>query len=344
MLCNAVKTQLLIPSFVKTTKITSIYKNKGEKTDLENDRGIFGASKVRSIIEKLIYNEDYQEIDAAMSDSNVEGRKERNIRDNLLVIYACINHTIRNKKQLDIQFYDLSKCFDSMWMEESMNDLYDAGVKDRNFAVISLLNDKCEAKIKTPVGDTEKFDMNRIEMQGTVIAPLKCAVQIDTIGKYCYTFNTGLYEYKNSCYVPPLAMIDDLAGISECGNNSLVLNSIINAKIEAKKLQFNIRKCYNMHVGTDKNNCSDLKIHETPMKKIEKHKYLGDIICSSGSNSENINERSKIGFQAISQIKSFMKDVQLGSYSIQVELILRESLFISKILLNSEVWHSVTKV
>ena len=80
------------------------------------------------------------------------------------------------------------------------------------------------------------------------------------------------------------------------------------------------------------------------MKKIEKHKYLGDIICSSGSNSENINERSKIGFQAISQIKSFMKDVQLGSYSIQVELILRESLFISKILLNSEVWHSVTKV
>merc|ERR1712079_49300 len=125
-------------------------------------------------------------------------------------------------------------------------------------------------------------------------------------------------------------MIDDLAGISECGDNSLFLNSIINARIEAKKLQFNIKKCYNMHVGTNKNNCRDLKIHETPMKKTENHKYLGDIICSSGNNNENIKERSKIGFQAISQIKSFMKDVQLGSYSIQVELILRESLFISK--------------
>ena len=160
---------------------------------MENDRGIFGASKIRSIIEKLIYEEEYDAIDDAMSDSNVGGRKKRNIRDNLLVIYACINNTLKNKKQMDIQFYDLAKCFDSMWTEETMNDLYDAGVRNRNFALVSLLNEKCKVKIKTPVGETEYFELNRIEMQVTVLAPLKCSVQIETIGKYCYTFNTGLY-------------------------------------------------------------------------------------------------------------------------------------------------------
>ena len=71
--------------------------------------------------------------------------------------------------------------------------------------------------------------------------------------------------------------------------------------------------------------------------------YLGDIVCSSGSNAENIKERSKIGYQAISQIKSFMKDVSLGTYAIQIGLVLRDSIFLSKMLLNSEVWHSLTK-
>ena len=43
------------------------------------------------------------------------------------------------------------------------------------------MNDKCQVKVKTPVGDTSRFELNRIEMQGTVPAPLKCAVQIEIV-------------------------------------------------------------------------------------------------------------------------------------------------------------------
>ena len=150
------------------------------------------------------------------------------------MIYAIINHDIGNKKNIDIQFYDISKCFDTMWAEETMNDFYDAGVKNDKFALISLMNDKCKVKVKTPVGDTKRFELNHIEMQGTVPAPLKCAVQVDTLGKYCYTYNTGNYMYKDACAVPPLGMIDVIAGVANCGDKSVVLNSIVNAKIEAK--------------------------------------------------------------------------------------------------------------
>ena len=79
------------------------------------------------------------------------------------------------------------------------------------------------------------------------------------------------------------------------------------------------------------------------MKTIANQKYLGDIISNSGNNGENIKERSKIGFSAISQIKSFLKDVGFGRFDIQTGLIMRDSIFGSKMLLNSEVWHSVTK-
>ena len=171
---------------------------------MDSDRGIFGACKVRSILEKLIYQDEYEKIDDNLSDSNAGGRKERNIRDNLFVIYAVINKAIKNKKAVEIQFYDLSNCFDSMWAAETMNDIYDAGIKDDKFALVSLLNEKCKVTVKTPVGETESFLLGNIEMQGTVTAPLKCSVQIDTLGRDCYRSGRGLYQYRGACTVPPL--------------------------------------------------------------------------------------------------------------------------------------------
>ena len=239
MLCNNVKSQLSIPDFLTYTDITSFHKNKGAKNDLENDRGIFSVSKIRSIIDKLVLQDSYEIIDSHMSDSNVGGRRRRNIRDNLFTIYACINEAIRNKKDIDIQFYDIQKCFDAMWSQETMNDLYDSGIKDDKFTLISKMNQKCHVKVKTPVGDTDRFTLEDIEMQGTVNAPIKCAVQMDTIGKYCYANNTGLYQYREMCCIPALGMIDDIAGVSECNTQSITLNTIINFKIESKKLEFN---------------------------------------------------------------------------------------------------------
>ena len=59
-------------------------------------------------------------------------------------------------------------------------------------------------------------------------------------------------------------MIDDVAGIAQCKDDSNMLNAIINAKIETKKLEFNLTKCVNMHIGPDK--CDKLKVHKTEMK------------------------------------------------------------------------------
>ena len=72
-------------------------------------------------------------------------------------------------------------------------------------------------------------------------------------------------------------------------------------------------------------------------------KYLGDLISSSGNNTENIKERCKTGFKAISQIKALMKDVSMGKYTIQIGLLFRDTMFVSKMLLNSEVWHCLTQ-
>ena len=40
-LCNGVKAELFIPLLVRLANITTIFKNKGSRQDLQNDRGIF---------------------------------------------------------------------------------------------------------------------------------------------------------------------------------------------------------------------------------------------------------------------------------------------------------------
>ena len=91
------------------------HENKGEKADLNNDRGIFNVVKIRSILDKLVYNEKYEVIDKNMSSSNIGGRKNRNIRDHLFVINAILHDASKDKKKsIDIEIYDIKKCFDKM--------------------------------------------------------------------------------------------------------------------------------------------------------------------------------------------------------------------------------------
>ena len=88
-----------------------MYKKKGEKSDLNNDRGIFNMVKIRSIMDRLVYNDKYSIIESNMSSSNIGARKNRNIRDHLFVINAVLHDIKENKKEnVDIEIYDVKKC------------------------------------------------------------------------------------------------------------------------------------------------------------------------------------------------------------------------------------------
>ena len=74
--------------------------------------------------------------------------------------------------------------------------------------------------------------MNEIEMQGTVPAPLKCSIQLDTLGKECLDSGEGVYLYKECVNVPPLLMIYDAITVSECGPDFVTVNALIHSKVE----------------------------------------------------------------------------------------------------------------
>ena len=66
--------------------------------------------------------------------------------------------------------------------------------------------------------------------------------------------------------------------------------------------------------------------------------YLGDLISADGSHTNNIQLRSNKGLGVINQIMQILEATYYGKYFFEVAIILRESLFLSSMLLNSEAW------
>ena len=312
---------------------------------------------------RLIYRDNYDTIDRSMSDSQVGGRKKKNIRNHIWVINGIINDVLHTKKKapMDIQIYGYKQCFDSMWLEECMHDIWDAGLKDNAFALLYNANSLVNIKVKTPVGKTEGGDITNVITQGDVFAPLLCSKQIDTIGQECLEEEKYTYKYKGEVDIPPLAMVDDLISVSECGYRTTMVNSYLKSKTNSKKLQFGTSKCKKIHVGKycEQFKCQELSVDsweeievkdkledcwmgEEPIEEANEEKYIGDIIDKDGKNIKNIKARVDKGKGIVTRIMMMLEGIPFGKYYFEVACILRNTLLVSSLLCNSEAWYNLT--
>ena len=340
---NEIKRTLKIPPFLQKVTITSLYKNKGLKNNFANQRGVFNVSKVRSILDKVLYEDVYTTIDEELSQSNIGGRKGRNIRDHLFIIYGILNDVSNGSSPaVDIQSIDIKKCFDEMWYQDTHNDLYDVKIRDDKFALIAKLDETANVVVKTPFGPTDEFSLEKLVMQGSVFGPIKATTQIDTLGRDCKDFNQGIFLYKNVLSILPLSFIDDCLGFSQCGAQTVELNAIMNSKIVSKKLRLSEDKCTHMHFSKSSSKCyTNLKADNAEMKKSKECSYLGDVLSTNGSIEATIEQRRQKGVGICSQITGIVNGLSLGNFYFQIGFFLRETMLLNGILTNSEAWYPV---
>ena len=113
-------------------------------------RGIFRIQVFRAILDILIYVDEYPNLDQNLTDCNVGARKGRNIRDNIFVLNAISNSVRKGSEEaLDYQTYDVFKCFDSLWLFEVINCLYQAGFQNDKLPLIFLENEFADIAVKT---------------------------------------------------------------------------------------------------------------------------------------------------------------------------------------------------
>ena len=98
-LMNRIKDEQKYPRCLELCNITSIWKMKGPRNKFASYRGIFRVSIFRAILDRLIYNDEYQNIDQNLTDSNVGARNRSNIKDNIFVVNAILNSQKKHLKK-----------------------------------------------------------------------------------------------------------------------------------------------------------------------------------------------------------------------------------------------------
>ena len=79
------------------------------------------------------------------------------------------------------------------------------------------------------------------------------------------------------------------------------------------------------------------------MKEVEMDDYLGDVVANQGNMKMNIKKRVSKGFGVISQVMTILEKLSLGYHYFKIAMILRNSIFISSLLVNVEVWYPISE-
>ena len=202
---------------------------------------------------------------------------------------------------------DIKQCFDGIWVQDCLSDLYTYGVQDNTNNILNDASQNIQISTKTK----RHLMKSPLTLQGDVWGPEFCATTMGKIGKECLEQEKYLYKYKDSVSIPPLAMLDNIFCVSICGPETVKLNSYINYKIGSKKLQCGLEKRKKMHIGKSHEQLTCPKIHidgwkekavnyiETGNMEIsdiceedallqmsQQEKYLGDIISEDGKTQK----------------------------------------------------------
>ena len=135
---NRIKKDIVVPECLRKANITILHK-KGSKLDLNNWRGIFVCSVIRTILMKLIYERTYATVTSNMTDAQIGARKNKSVRNHLFILNSIISDVLSSnkKKPIDLNIMDFRQMFDAEELPTVLNAFYDAGVKDDLFAVLT---------------------------------------------------------------------------------------------------------------------------------------------------------------------------------------------------------------
>ena len=145
------------------------------------------------------------------------------------------------------------------------------------------------------------------------------------------------------------------------------MNQYIHFKTGTKRLQFGTSKCIKLHIGKPNSEilCKDVYVGEwkdevvtdpntgkctkseyfngnVKMEKKQDQLYLGDMVSANGSHVKNVQQRRNKGIGITNQVMQILESTYFGKYYFEVATVLRESLFLSSMLLNSEAWVNYT--
>ena len=167
-----------IPEKWKTLIIVTVPK-KGDLSKPDNYRGISLISLVLKMYNRLIMNRLRPALDPLLRNSQNGFRQKRTTVGQIVALRRLLEGVRAENLSCVLTFIDFRKAFDTIHRGKLMEILRAYGVPEKIVSAISATYSETWAKVRTPDGDTEPFQILAGVLQGDTLAPFLFIVALD---------------------------------------------------------------------------------------------------------------------------------------------------------------------
>ena len=261
---------------------------------------------------------------------------QRSGTDNLFVTHSVIERNKYLGKPTYLFFADAEKCFDKMWLDDAVIELWRQGTNIRDAIMIRKMNNEAKIVIHTPVGVTDEISCESIVRQGTVYGPQMCGSSMSRVNDSGRVIAT---MYGPKLIIRSTQFVDD---VSNAGSPRTTNNTIENCRMleETKKMTFNNTNGKTEYVIANPPSEPEMitsQVKKGNVNRVYEHKSLGMWIDEKGTYDVNIEKNKKKIPHMIASVKAIGSTGNVGRLAAQTRLKLVNTVIMPSILYNVEV-------
>ncbi|XP_052673517.1 uncharacterized protein LOC128155711 [Crassostrea angulata] len=182
-----------VPQDMRDAKIITLYKNKGERSDCNNYRGISLLSIVGKVFARVILIRLQELADRVYSESQCGFRSKRSTIDMIFSLRQLQEKCREQQMPLYISFIDLTKAFDLV-SRDGLFKILPTNWMPKLLSLVTSFHVDMKGTVQFNGSSSEPFSINSGVKQGCVLAPTLFGIFFAMLLKHAFGASTeGIY-------------------------------------------------------------------------------------------------------------------------------------------------------
>ena len=304
-----------LPHDLRDAVIITLYKNKGEKSDCSNYRGITLLSIAGKILARILLNRLIPSVAANhLPESQCGFRSNRGTTDMVFVLRQLQEKCREQNKGLYITFVDLTKAFDTVSRNGLWQILKRLGCPPKFLNMVIQLHENQMGQIRLHQDLSEPFPIKNGVKQGCVLAPTLFSIFFsmmleqaaegldeDDLVYIRFRLDGSLFNLRRlqahtktqEQLIKDLLFADDAALVAHSEKALQYITGCFARSAQLFGLEISIKKTEVLHQPAPEVPCHPprITIGDTALNTVEKFTYLGCTISSDAKIDKELDNR-----------------------------------------------------
>ena len=346
---NKIYTSEIIPESYYQTKLTKLYKRKGDVSHIKSYRFIHNKCWGAKLLEKCVVKIMSDQINLNTPPSQIGGMPMHGTRDHIITAVVLMRMNEARGVPTIFSLIDLQACFDKVRLNDIACDMIEADVDLKALKIAHKMSDTNIISISRDPDDNRNAKISKSVGQGTSVAAKGTSL---TVGKATHdAIPLENCAKINNLHINPLAFVDDLL-ISNAGTNEARENGRrMSRAMEVLSLTCNNVKSVMVVAGRNNKETkvvredlemNPVKLHGLPIGQVDKESYLGFLLSKDGADKSielTVKNRKSRAWQRAAGIKTMINHPMMKSFGwLKGAVVLIRSILPSIISYSCEVW------